>query len=374
MSPIPAIADLEKKFLDVSSTDDIGVLCNWNTATIIPKASEIMTAADVRHDTAVLGRILINGYCGWPYHDEIVKRKVLMILDRIFTDAHDMSSNSYFSLIKDVLVDIPDNHICMVLDKQVARIGMQKPGANVGDNIARGEQSCVKTMMRADNIAVIGFAAMCNIDQVGQILQNFRDDIRRSDALIVDVRGNSGGNSYFSDHLAWQLCGAQVQSARAVFIRNNPDAARVIQSNPYILDDIRDRHFHSDPVRFDNAADVPVDMTRGYNRPVYILTNRGTASSAEMFVARMKQHPHVRLVGENTKGCEVFGNMGTVFLPHSRIVVRVGIQYRELEWDNFETNGFVPDIRVADGMDAMNVAVADFTRQKILVQAKEKNK
>lgn len=39
------------------------------------------------------------------------------------------------------------------------------------------------------------------------------------------------------------------------------------------------------------------------------------------------------------------------------IALMIGMDYREMEIPNFETNVFSPDIPVADGVDAMTVAL-----------------
>ena len=54
------------------------------------------------------------------------------------------------------------------------------------------------------------------------------------------------------------------------------------------------------------------------------------------------------------------------FLPHSQITVAIGMNYRKLLFDNFELNGYEPDIKCADGMDALTVAMAEIEKTKAL--------
>jgi hypothetical protein len=72
------------------------------------------------------------------------------------------------------------------------------------------------------------------------------------------------------------------------------------------------------------------------------------------------------VVGDNSAGMEVFGNMGTGFLPASNITFGIGMNYRELEFDNFELRGYKPDIKCKDGQDAFVVAMNDFQRQSLM--------
>lgn len=93
-------------------------------------------------------------------------------------------------------------------------------------------------------------------------------------------------------------------------------------------------------------------------KPIFILTNEHTGSSAEMFLLRMPHHPMVTVIGDNSRGMEVYGNMVHGFLPHSKLYVAVGANYRILEYDNFELHGHKPDIKCKNGTNAMDVAIA----------------
>ena len=84
-----------------------------------------------------------------------------------------------------------------------------------------------------------------------------------------------------------------------------------------------------------------------------------------MFLLRMIHHPYVRVVGDNSAGMERFGNMGTGFLPVSNIIFSVGLNYRELEIDNFELHGYEPDIPCKDGQDAFEVAIGDLCHNMV---------
>jgi len=376
MAKIQSIPEMEQVFLDASKTDDIPSITNHGDAIGGQDDGRPMSADDVRHDTAVLGRILINGYCGWPFHSDVVKRKVLKSLLEIYNNAHDMTTAQYFESLAPVLADIPDNHIRFEFMGRKIYSRLKKKGANVGRNIASDALDIgIKTQMRDDNIAVVGAVRMSRENAFARVLQSFAENIKNADALIVDLRGNGGGASMWSDELARHLFGADVPSAKRVLFRTNPDARRVWQTNQSILSGAPQRCLDTDTAvwaEFD--TDAKFNPKYGYNKPIYILTDRVTASSAEMFVARMKHHPRVKLVGENTSGCEVYGNLGFVVLPHSRIIFWVGIQYRELEWENFETNGFAPDIRVPDGEDALCAALSHYEFQKSLLNSKENDR
>ena len=105
---------------------------------------------------------------------------------------------------------------------------------------------------------------------------------------------------------------------------------------------------------------------KAYMKPIYILTDGQTGSSAEMFLLRMIHHPCVHVVGDNSAGMEEYGNMANSFLPHSQITVAVGMNYRKLLQEDFELNGHKPDINCPDGTDAFTVAMAQIEKSKTL--------
>lgn len=356
MPKIQSLESMEKVFLDASSVDDIGI-----DRTVPQDPNKKLTADQVRHDVAVLGRILIRAYVGWPVHDDIVKRRVLKELLNVYNNAYDMTAGELFELLKPVLAKVPDNHVRFIFAGQHLTTSLCKKGKKVGSNtVKQGED--VTTMLRPDNVAVVSMRSMRNDDVTKNKLLSFESDIRKSDALIVDLRGNGGGNSKYSDMFANALCGVDNMPSALRVSRRSTDDAKKLMSGSHI----RIPAENGDMVIVREDLLIPQwNPERGYTKPIYILTDRGVMSSAEMFIARMRHHPMVKLVGENTRGGEVYGNCVNGYAPNSNIRLMVGMDYREMEQANFETNGFTPDIPVTDGADAMDVALADFEKHKL---------
>ena len=110
-------------------------------------------------------------------------------------------------------------------------------------------------------------------------------------------------------------------------------------------------------------------------KPIYILTDSKTGSSAEMFLLRMLHHPMVTVIGDNSRGMEVYGCMAQTYLPISKLIIRTGMHYRILEYNNFELHGYKPDIKCKDGQDAFYVALSKYANQlgaNQLTQSKQK--
>lgn len=97
-----------------------------------------------------------------------------------------------------------------------------------------------------------------------------------------------------------------------------------------------------------------VDELRGaWTGPVYVLTDSGTASSAEMFAALMKDAVGARIVGRASAGdgCGFMADAPPVELPHSRLRYRVPNCVRLRADGSNEVAGVKPDLPVlpADG-------------------------
>jgi hypothetical protein len=108
-------------------------------------------------------------------------------------------------------------------------------------------------------------------------------------------------------------------------------------------------------------AGVPFDAAKGFDRPVYVLVDRGCASSCESTLDAFERHPEVITVGENTGGFIHFGNMGMAVLPRSGIVVQLATDFWKYDDGRYlEKIGIAPKLRVSAGGDAMTAALEHF--------------
>lgn len=355
------ISEMEKFLLSKSSTDDFVFSANKRG---VPDG--VLSADDIRRDVAIFARLLIRVYVGWPVHDEIVKMRILKHLVNVYNDAHEMPADEFFKLLKPVVADIPDNHIFFMFGATRFGTKYTKPYKNVGKNIAGN--SPVYGEMRDGGVAVIGFSAMIKSDETKNAIIDFAKNILpKSNALIIDLRGNTGGNSWYSDLFAEYLCGAWIDSFKTVYVRTNRDAKKFL-SAVYPTAPWANLPESEELVVWKSGKNYTPDITKAYMKPIYILTDRQTGSSAEMFLLRMMHHPRAVVVGDNSSGTEVFGNCASGLLPNSQIKFNIGMNYRVLSQENFELNGITPNIKCPENTDAMNVALREIANQQILSQ------
>ena len=367
---IPSIAQLEQELLADSTSSDMEL-----PADTTQDAARTLTAAAVRHDVSTFARCLINVYGGWPFYDVFEKRKILTRLKKIYDTAEGITAMDLFTELGNIIADMPDEHIILQFGKKRAKTKLGHKKVNVGKNKA-GDLPLRMEPQGKTLLIAVGSVATNLIERYFQPSQTKAEAmINDSDALIVDLRGNGGGDGRPLSWLAYRLYGAHVRVARHVYIRATPDAKIVHKNFVQYWQSIK--YGEADFVEINSARHHNPDFEHdasGYHGPVYVLIDGDTCSAAEQFCLLMRHHPYVKFVGDNTRGCEVYGNTVAVYLPNSHIGFGVGSLYRELDLENFELNGYPPDIRVPDGRDAYDVAMQDLAATRMNATSKGYNK
>jgi len=364
------IKDMEDFLLQHSSLDDVKGIKMSDM--IQQNPNQILSADDVRREISVFARLLIRAYVGWPVHNKDVKNNVLNHLINMYQNAHDKTTvQELFDAFGNAISFIPDNHISVFLNNKRKHTGLTRNHIDVGKNIAGDKQIITKL---ENGIAIIGFRKMLRTDEFKAVIEDFIMNILpKSSSLIIDLRGNSGGSSKYSDMFADYLCGTRIPSAKQMFIRNTPEMLAVQSTSRPDRDKLVNHVFQSKqlmqigndlfngeliPTDFAETADkCKIDNTKAYMKPIYILTDSYTGSSAEMFLLHMVHHPMVTVVGDNSAGMELYGDMAVAYLPISNIYFLIGFYYRDLFFDNFELHGYEPKIKCSDGMDAYKIAL-----------------
>ena len=370
MTKIPTIREIEEFLLRDSKTEDLVGGCDAKSKSPDTK----LTAEQVRHDVSVFARVLINVYCGWPFHDEMLKRKILKTLVDIHKNAHDMTSADLLEQLRPAIEVIPDNHIKLTISGygMGVRTALRKPRPNVGSNIAADKKFSAEMHGNVGIIAVPTLSGWTNAERK-TFEKQWRAILPQSEILIVDLRGNGGGNNKpLSDMVDYILGDENFPFARRQYIRNNPDANAVKKIYEQSIGTRFNIKSSLDPVIYEDNSNCNIlpkfDAARaGFNGPIYVLTDGGVMSSGELVCTLIRNHPKAKFVGANTRGGEVYGyNYAHILLPHSHMRFNVGCVYRELFTENFELNGYEPDIKCADGMDALTVAMAEIEKTKAL--------
>jgi len=171
------------------------------------------------------------------------------------------------------------------------------------------------------NVGYLEVSGFMGTDGYEDALGDAMRFLARTDAVIIDVRRNGGGNGEMS-HLLFSH-----------FLPATPV--------PTIRVKTRDA---DEPMLMHSVADVP--GPRRTDVPLYVLTSRGTASAAEEFSFVLKNRQRATLVGDRTAGAGhmVGGFPATHGFIASVSITRVSDPTTGAEWEGI---GVAPDVKVA---------------------------
>lgn len=149
-----------------------------------------------------------------------------------------------------------------------------------------------------------------------------------SDAIIIDLRGNPGGDSEMADYM-FSYFMPEDSLYLSSFMQRNRDG-EMEYSESFSTKDLAENRIN--------------------NKAVYILVNGKTGSSAEYFTFLAQKHINAVIVGNRTVGA---GHSLSVLKINSHLTIGVpsGRLYDKISdkgWE--ETNGITPDIIVDDSI------------------------
>ena len=224
-------------------------------------------------------------------------------------------------------------------------------------------------------------------DELNQFLQT-AGRYKGEPYLIIDVRGNSGGNdgwpkkwitrfagrSPSSKHIWTELISKTSMMGRVNACEETLAAipGKVGHWLPGELNrynaqvDAFERQSQQPywtPLSFPNTRRISNETT------IIVVADRGVGSAGEGLLSYVyRQVENVVVVGENSRGAVTFGQVSKHLLPHSKVGVflpiKLGIM-SDLEW--IEERGYLPDLWIPAG-DALNYAVAAARKGTITTQ------
>lgn len=188
--------------------------------------------------------------------------------------------------------------------------------------------------------------------------------------IILDVRGNGGGEDKPIDHVAKRLYGNLVNTYKRCEIKDTEISNAFLhchgaykpknyERDGLKADDLLQRHCFSGrhKVLFDETKTFyPFNEEKGYHGRIDVLVDKKVGSSAESAYTSFYHHPRVRYIGENTAGMQQF-TQGSFAMPCG-YMMRVGVTkltYWDKEGENIEVKGHQPDIDCR-GRDALLTA------------------
>lgn len=211
------------------------------------------------------------------------------------------------------------------------------------------------------------------VDQFLESASKYNDE----PCLIVDVRGNGGGNTMYARQWVTSYTGQNPGSIQ-VFTELVSETSMIGRANYFswllhYYPELEDQGYPQKIDQFKGYAEriengeseahwspynVPAAKEIPSNRTLIVLIDSNVGSAAEGFLCYLQQLDNVVLVGENSMGALIYGQMTIHVLPKSRLQVSLPITlnfFADLVYR--EERGFYPDYWVP-AEDAVNIAVA----------------
>ena len=203
------------------------------------------------------------------------------------------------------------------------------------------------------------------------------DKYRDSPCLIVDIRGNGGGNTAYARQWITRYTG-ETPVLPQIYTELVSETSMMGRSNYFshllnLYPELEAQGYDLKAEEFKGYAEkieigqtsihwsdyfIPTPRTISNNRTLIVLIDKYVGSAAEGFLSYLQLVENVVFIGENSGGALTYGQMTRHMLPNSRILVDLPISlnvFVDLEYR--EEKGFYPDVWVP-AMDALNYAVA----------------
>jgi len=326
-----------------------------------------MEGTEIAADITVLVQAIKDSYAGSDYLPVGEFEDLINSLEKL--SEIDSPSNLY-ECLKDVFSKVSDTHLkaWKSFDDRSNRIREMRAKAVVGENIAIDD--VVKVTVEKDSLIIgLSYFPMPNEKYWNNFLENIKAKIYKSDLkkIIIDLRGNSGGNDHFGYELAALIFGgafnhpicnqAVVQTPLSYLIQANNFYGR----NEEYYDAYMAKYEYSLELEqsdkfkiFKGDSDKTTISNDLIDIPLYILIDGETLSSGESTALCFEDHPRVQYVGQASKGCIEFGNVGVIVLPYSKLCIQIST-HKNIFRDNrvFEKVGIRPHIYCETGEDAL---------------------
>lgn len=243
----------------------------------------------------------------------------------------------------------------------VSHVFLQRGGRTIDEMLQSGQDSDNPLL----DLDWDGSTAILRIESFGVPVERFAEELAQAfasmqdaRALVLDLRGNGGGNlssMLVAAHLLDEVAPAGYFVSRAWWRLYNqePTPELAAQYLPAIEEPDLERFFrHLDE---DGGVQGRVrPRTPGFRGPVYVLTNRRTASASEPLVWHL-QSIGATLVGEPTAGAMLSSNRFDV--GDGWYLILPVADYHTAQGERLEGHGVTPDYSTASA-DALEHALS----------------
>lgn len=200
------------------------------------------------------------------------------------------------------------------------------------------------------------------INQDKDIIINYLNEIKDYPFLIIDIRGNGGGDSgYWQNFLLPKIVDKKYETKNYLFIKSGELYEKIFRQerfdndiktfldNSSFNDDVKKILSNFDGYTTWNMSVEPSEGSIHFKGKIYLLVDNGVYSSAEMLASFCKETKLATLVGSRTAGDGIGFDPMQVDLPNTAFVMRFSNVMGVTESGSInELDQTVPDIIVQE--------------------------
>lgn len=349
------------------------------------KPKDNLTAEEINEDIKILNYALNKAYGGVRVHPKSVIEGVESELEKINGA---MAPERFCESVAKALFLIPDGHINIALNnKSCAR--RDRVVRNVGNNLNKSKKNWAifSKKEKSKNVLVIAISNFPPGLWPGFEVE-LKKQIKKAQVIVIDLRGNSGGDDLSGKRMADIIAGHEVnepveegvqrQSPEALIIwmnylnvvkkmilENAPKNKAALESTEGYLSKAKAELELANAGTLEefkiersktNAVGSSKDIA--FKGKIFILQDRKCFSSCESTIDFFEYLPNVTRVGDNTGGMIQFGNVGVFKLKNSGIGIQMPTKANIYKDKRFvELTGIAPNVSVEDGKDAFKAAL-----------------
>ena len=236
-----------------------------------------------------LWKIIDEHYCFLDYKKEAYGLDWQQVYNKYKVRVNDkMSTAQLFEVLTGMLSELRDGHVNLNTSFDYGRnwSWFELYPANLSDTLLRRYMGTDYKMAAGlsyrildDNIGYIRYESFTDAFGSGN-LDEVLLHMLLCNGIIIDIRGNGGGDLSNAEKLAARFCNEKTLVGY-VQHKTGPGHNEFSEKEPRFLEPSKDLRWH---------------------KPVCVLTNRKVFSAANEFVMYMKQLPQVTIVGDHTGG------------------------------------------------------------------------
>lgn len=355
------------------------------------KDRAVLEINEIKEDVRLLVYALENAYGGRKYVDQAKYNHAIAELEKIKHNVGTkLSSVELRDLIDNILLKIPDGHLHIRSQQSgfsKAREDLERK-PQVGRNIYLNKKIPWRlnyVFLKTKKIPVISITKF--LDHKDEKWGGFKESVEsimNYSEIIIDFRGNGGGDDTMGHWLASRLLGDKRASPLESTILSNTSSTAAIALNTvklkilglkirnekvpqYLNDKLSEKEkryytlLQNKENNEKNVSETDLSIKNlgiPFKGKVYLLFDAECASSCESTIDDFENVKNVTTVGENTAGDIHFGNMGMIVLPHSQLITQMATDYWKYKNGRFlELIGHTPDIKVEKCGDAFSAAL-----------------